>query len=71
MREFLITKMVCSKCGRNLQLTYDLPKKLSDYAEGEPTGAHMVQQMVGIEPCRTCMAPLEEMRAAAKVLLGG
>lgn len=26
MREFLITKFVCSKCGSNLRLTYDAPK---------------------------------------------
>ena len=37
---------------------------------GEPTGAHMVEQKVAVEPCQKCMAPLEELRAAARVLVG-
>lgn len=69
MRQFLITKMVCAKCGSNLQLTYDVPKGAGRYADGEPTGADMVQQVVAVEPCQTCMAPLEELRAAARVLV--
>lgn len=43
MREFLITKFVCSKCGNNLKLTYNTPKGAGRYAEGEPTGAAMVE----------------------------
>lgn len=70
MRQFLITKMVCAKCGNNLQLTYDVPKGDGRYADGEPTGAHMVEQKVAVEPCQKCMAPLEELRAAARVLVG-
>lgn len=70
MREFLITKMVCAKCGSNLQLTYDAPKGAGRYADGEPTGAATVQQVVAVEPCQKCLAPLEELRAAAKVLFG-
>lgn len=70
MREFLITKFVCSKCGSNLQLTYDAPKGAGRYAEGEPTGAAMVQQVVAVEPCECSTRPLEEMRRAAKVLIG-
>jgi len=70
MREFLITKFVCSKCGNNLQLTHDAPKGAGRYAEGEPTGAAMVQQVVAIEPCECATRPIEEMRKAAKVLLG-
>ena len=68
MREFLVTKMVCATCGGNLQLTYDVPTRAGHHAQGEPTGAHMVQQLVAVEPCRKCMAPLEQMRAAAKTL---
>lgn len=68
-REFLITKFVCSKCGNNLQLTYDVPKNAGKYANGEPTGAAMVQQIVPIEPCECSTRPLEEMRRAAKVLM--
>ena len=70
MREFLITKLVCSKCGSNLQLTYNAPKGAGRYADGEPTGAAMVQQVVAVEPCECATRPLEKMRLAAKVLLG-
>ena len=70
MREFLITKLVCSKCGSNLQLTYNAPKGAGRYADGEPTGAAMVQQVVAVEPCECATRPLEEIRLAAKVLLG-
>lgn len=70
MREFLITKIVCSKCGSNLQLTYDTPKGAGRHADGEPTGAAMVQQVVAVEPCECSTRPLEEMRRAARTLLG-
>lgn len=70
MRQFLITKMVCAKCGSNLQLTYDTTKGAGRYADGEPTGADMVQQIVAVEPCHKCMAPLNEMRAAVQTLMG-
>lgn len=69
-REFLITKFVCSECGNNLRLTYETPEGAGVYADGEPTGAAMVQQVVAIEPCEVATRPLEEMRRAAKVLLG-
>lgn len=70
MREFLVTKFVCTKCGKNLELTYNTPEGAGKYAEGEPTGATMVQQVVAIEPCECSTRPLREMRMAAKVLLG-
>jgi hypothetical protein len=70
MREFLITKFVCVNCGKNLQLTYDVPKFSNNYADGEPTGAAMVQQIVAIEPCKCTTRPLEEMRNALGILLG-
>ena len=69
MRTFLITKMVCAKCGSNLQLTYDMPKGAAEYADGEPAGAAMVEQFVVVEPCKKCLAPMEEMRKAARALL--
>lgn len=68
MREFLITKFVCSECGNNLNLTYDIPKNAGRYAEGEPTGAARVQQLVGIEPCHVCRKPLDEIKAALTLL---
>jgi hypothetical protein len=70
MREFLITKFVCARCGGNLKLTYDAPKSAGRHADGEPTGAAMVQQIVVIEPCKCTTQPIDEMRRAAKVLLG-
>ena len=69
MREFLITKIVCSVCGNNLELNYVAPVGSGKYAEGEPTGAAMVQQLVSVEPCKKCSAPLEEMRKAVRVLV--
>ena len=71
MREFLITKFVCSKCGSNLNLSYDEPKGAGRYADGEPTGAAMLQQVVAIDPCECIVQPFEEMRQAVNVLLGG
>lgn len=70
MREFLVTKLVCSACGNNLQLTYDKPKGPSKWAEGEPTGAAMVEVRVAVEPCRTCLAPLDDVRRALKAIDG-
>lgn len=69
MREFLITKLVCSMCGSNLQLTHDTPKVAGRYAAGEPTGADMVQHIVAVAPCEKCMKPLEELRAAARLFV--
>ena len=68
MREFLVTKFVCSACGRNLKLTYDIPQRFGQYAEGEPTGAEMVQQAVSIEPCECQTNQIREIRRAASVL---
>lgn len=69
MREFLVTKFVCSKCGSNLQLDYNAPKPAGKYAEGEPTGALMVQILVTIEPCACISNQLDEARKAVKTLL--
>ena len=69
MREFLVTKFVCAKCGTNLQLTYDMPKVGSFHSDGEPTGAFMVENRIALEPCENCMKPLEDIKAAARVLM--
>ena len=69
MREFLVTKFVCAKCGANLKLA-DMPKNAGQYAEGEPTGAAMVQLLVSIEPCECVTQQLDSIRRAAKVLFG-
>jgi hypothetical protein len=69
IREFLVTKFKCAACGGLLTLNYNAPKAGSDYAEGEPTGAAMVQLVVAIEPCFQCIRPVQEVRQALKTLL--
>jgi len=69
MREFLVTKFVCSDCGRNLKLSCKLPERAGQYAEGEPTGAAMVQQVVAIEPCQCITKKLGAISHAVDVLL--
>lgn len=68
MRQFLITKMVCSECGNTLELTYDIPTTGSNYSVGEPTGANMVEQLIAVMPCETCKRPIDNLIAAAKVI---
>lgn len=68
MREFLITKLVCSKCGNNLTMTNERPQT-TRCATGEPTGADMVELAVMVEPCSVCMEPLTRMKRAVAVLL--
>jgi len=67
-REFLVTKFVCAACGQNLSLSYELPTTYSKHAEGQPTGAEMVEQRVAVEPCKPCAAPLLQIRSALAVL---
>ena len=67
-RQFLVTKMVCAKCGSNLNLTYDVPKQAGRYVQGEPTGAAMVEQLVAVEPCMTCMEPVVAVQTALALL---
>ncbi len=69
MREFLITKFVCAECGKNLKITYEVPKSAGQYADGQPTGADMVEQVVAIEPCDCVTLKLEKYRGAVKTLL--
>ncbi len=68
MRKFLITKLVCSKCGGNLELSYAMPKA-DEYAEGQPTGAEMVEQKVTVEPCVCQTRTLRNLQIAVKTLL--
>jgi hypothetical protein len=70
VRQFLVTKFVCSRCGGNLRLTYDVPASCPKHAAGEPTGADMVQQAVAIEPCECVTSRLDEVLRAVKVLTG-
>lgn len=69
-RQFLVTKFVCADCGSLLNLSYNAPTgPLGDYADGEPTGGHMVQQKVAVEPCRKCAEPMEDAEKMAKILV--
>lgn len=67
-RKFLVTKFVCAKCGCNLSLSYDAPTTNISYEDGEPTGADMVQQLIVVEPCVPCMAPLRRLQTALSIL---
>lgn len=68
-RQFLVTKFKCAACGGLLNLSYEAPNKGIDHAEGQPTGAEMVEQFIAIEPCFQCMKPVNEVRQALKTLL--
>lgn len=70
-REFLVTKMVCAKCGSNLSLSYETPQGAGRYSDGEPTGAAMVRQVVAVEPCQPCMEPMQKLQEALATLKGG
>lgn len=69
MREFLVTKLVCSKCGDNLQLTYNVPNGAGPHSDGEPTGAAMVQIRVAVEPCQCVVRRIARAQAAVRELL--
>ena len=72
MRNFLVTKFVCSACGGLLKLTRKFPPGgdtfYGPYAEGEPTGSVMVDQAVGIVPCECVTKKLEAFQDAAKTI---
>lgn len=65
-REFLVTKFACAACGSLLTIEYAKPS--CSYAEGEPTGAAMVEQTVLVKPCKECMRPVEEVKRALQTL---
>ena len=70
MRTHLVTKLVCTKCGGLLNLSYD--KVRSSHSNQEPTGAYMYENMIGVEPCRRCLEPARRILEAVKTLnLGG
>lgn len=72
MRDFLIAKLKCVKCGTTLKLSYEqVPISKSDYRidrDKEPTGAFMRGLEIAVEPCQTCLKPLEDAVKAMKVL---
>lgn len=71
IRESLVTKFACASCGLRLNLSYrpeDGASKSHGMACEEPTGAAMVCQVVYVEPCYTCFAPVREVQSAMKSL---
>ncbi len=68
MRNHLVIKFKCVECGEMLKLSYDIPKG-SNYIEGEPTGAAMVGQVIGVHPCEGCLAPARKLQEAVKTLI--
>lgn len=69
-RQFLLTKFVCTGCGKNLSLEYTGKGIQGQHAQGEPTGAEMVHTTVGVHPCSCQTQQLEEIRRAAKTIFG-
>lgn len=67
-REMLVTKFVCANCNNLLEIDFSSPTT-ARCAEDEPTGAAIVTSVVGIRPCATCYAKLDDMQRAIKVLL--
>ena len=67
-REFLVTKIVCGKCGEVLELTPEPPISKNDvrHCEGEGAGGWNYVSLVGVEPCRKCSEPLREMERAVE-----
>ena len=70
MREYLVIKLQCAVCGTNLKMTYKEPNCRADYAEGEPTGAAMVQTSIAVKPCELCSAETDRIKNAVSVLCG-
>ena len=68
MRTHLVTKFICAVCGEPLILSYKDRKK-SKWVEGEPTGAAMVESLVGVYPCKKCLSPANKAKDAIKTLL--
>jgi hypothetical protein len=65
-REFLVTKLVCSKCGSSVNLSYDQIKGRPLFADGEPTGAARVENVVVVAPCDTCYEPIRTIQRALR-----
>jgi hypothetical protein len=68
-RKFLITKLVCSKCGDILTLSTSTPER-SSHCQGEPTGADMKENLISVNPCEKCLKPAKEIMEAVKTLQG-
>jgi hypothetical protein len=67
MRQFLITKFVCSKCKNILEICNE--DNLSTYTSGEPTGCETVVKYIGIAPCSCSSKKYEKLGSAIKEFL--
>lgn len=69
MRNFLVTKILCAKCGTPLALEY-VGQKSSAYCNGEPTGAAMVDIQVKAFPCECTIKAQRELDTLRAVIRG-
>ena len=69
MRQYLLTKFICSICGNPLLLTHKKPEYIKDYCPGEPTGAERIESLIYIEPCKNCEQKNVNIKNALKTLL--
>lgn len=73
MRHFMLMRFICASCGHRLEVTSSPPREKYDITasyDREPTGADVAGYVCGVEPCRHCLSPLDDMRRAVKTLLG-
>lgn len=66
MKEFLVSKFYCSKCGEILTIERTTAETRSPYIAGEPTGADMVEIGIKVRPCFKCMQMLIELTKEIK-----
>lgn len=67
----LITRFKCAKCGTQLSLSYDDPKKFADYTTDGITGANKLESNIFIEPCSVCVdEPTRQLETLKKILKG-
>lgn len=64
----LVTHFVCARCGTNLRLSYDTPKK--DAGIDNITGAQKVDNFIAIHPCVKCYGDATKPLALLKEALG-
>lgn len=74
MRTSLVLKLICSECGRLLNMSYSKPKEIkgdgyiSDYSKDEPTGAAMVQNKITVHPCGCSLRAQEDIETLRRIL---
>ena len=66
---YIVSKLDCSQCGRQLNLSYDHGKELIKYTEEEPSGGYAVQSIIVVYPCECTTRPVEEAKSAVNALL--